>query len=76
MAHGPDMLRVKGILSVVGRERPIVLQAVQRLFHPPKELERWPSEDTRSRIVFITRGIARGYVLEVLDTIRQRRAGA
>ena len=63
MAHGDDILRVKGILDIAGRERPIVVQAVQRLFHPPTELADWPDGDRRSRIVFITRGLSRDFVL-------------
>ena len=73
MAHGDDLLRVKGILAIVGRERPIVVQAVQRLFHPPFELPAWPDRDRSSRIVFITRRLTRDYICEVFDTIRQRR---
>jgi G3E family GTPase len=73
LAHGDDLLRVKGIIDVVGRERPIVVQAVQRLFHPPFELPAWPPGDRKSRIVFITRNLTRDYVFEVLETIRQRR---
>src|SRR5205814_380426 len=38
LAHGEDVLRVKGILQIVGASRPVVVQAVQRLFHPPAEL--------------------------------------
>jgi G3E family GTPase len=72
MAHGDDVLRVKGIMSVIGRNRPIVVQAVQRLFHPPFELAEWPAGERKSRIVFITRGLSRDYVVSVLDTIRQR----
>jgi G3E family GTPase len=37
MGHGNDLLRVKGILDIASRERPIVVQAVQSLFHPPSE---------------------------------------
>jgi G3E family GTPase len=72
LGHGNDLLRVKGILDVVGRERPIVVQAVQQLFHPPFELPAWPDGMRKSRIVFITRGLTRGFVSEVLDTIRKR----
>lgn len=72
MAHGEQLLRVKGILDIAGRSRPIVLQAVQRLFHPPTELADWPDGERRSRIVFITRGLSREFVLEVLDTLRAR----
>ncbi len=76
MAHGDQLLRVKGILSVAGRGRPIVVQAVQHLFHPPHELAEWPSEKRVSQIVFITRGLSRNFVVEVFDTIRQRKLSA
>jgi G3E family GTPase len=48
---------VKGILQVQGSHAPVFLNAVQHVVHPPQHLERWPTEDQRSRIVFITRGI-------------------
>ena len=73
IAHGPDLLRVKGILDIAGRERPIVVHAVQRLFHPPVELAVWPAGPRASRIVFITRNIGRDYVAEVLATVQSRR---
>lgn len=76
IAHGADLLRVKGIIDVAGRERPIVVQAVQKLFHPPFELAAWPPGPRRSQIVFITRDLGRDYVAEVLATIRGRRIGA
>jgi G3E family GTPase len=76
LAHGNQLLRVKGIIDVVGRSRPIVVQAVQHLFHPPFELPEWPPGDRKSRIVFITRNLSRDFVREVLDTIRQRNLGA
>jgi G3E family GTPase len=60
-------------MQIVGRERPIVVQAVQHLFHPPAELPAWPDETRNSRIVFITRKLPREFVLEVYETIRQRR---
>jgi len=72
LGHGNDLLRVKGILDIAGREHPIVVQAVQQLFHPPFELPAWPDGARKSRIVFITRGLSRDFVREVLDTIRQR----
>jgi G3E family GTPase len=76
MAHGDQLLRVKGILSVVGRDKPIVVQAVQHLFHPPFELPAWPEGARGSRIVFITSNLPRDFVAEVLATIRQRRIPA
>jgi G3E family GTPase len=53
--RGQDMLRVKGIVNVEGS--PVVVQGVGHVFHPPVALDRWPSEDQSSRIVFITRNI-------------------
>jgi G3E family GTPase len=55
--HGDDVLRVKGILSVEGSPTPVFINAVQHIVHPPQHLERWPTDDHRSRIVFITRDI-------------------
>jgi G3E family GTPase len=72
MAHSDQLLRVKGILEIAGRPRPIVLQAVQRLFHPPTELAGWPDGNRLSRMVFITRGLSREFVLEVFETLRTR----
>ena len=50
---GPDLLRVKGLIHVAGHDRPMVIHGVQHIFHPPVFLKAWPSEDRRSRIVFI-----------------------
>ncbi len=60
--RGPDLLRVKGLVNVAGHAGPLVIQGVQHLFHPPVELQSWPSEDRSTRIVFITRGIERAMV--------------
>lgn len=56
---GSNILRVKGILNVEGSERPIVIHGVQHIFHPPAKLPAWPSEDRRSRLVFITQDVER-----------------
>jgi G3E family GTPase len=67
--RGPDLLRVKGLVNVESRAGPMVVQGVQHLFHPPVELAAWPSEDRSSRIVFITRGIARDDVANLFAAI-------
>lgn len=55
---GPHLLRIKGLLAIAGREdTPLVVQAVQSVFHPPEYLPAWPAADRRSRLVFITREI-------------------
>lgn len=56
--RGPDLLRIKGLVKVREHpERPVVFHGVQHVFHPPRTLDAWPSEDQRTRLVFITRGI-------------------
>jgi G3E family GTPase len=57
--RGPDLLRIKGILNIRETDLPVVVHGVQHVFHPPVQLEAWPSDDHRSRIVFITRDIGR-----------------
>jgi G3E family GTPase len=59
---GENLLRVKGILDVVGSDRPVVVQGVQHLFHPPELLESWHGAERSSRIVFITRDIERSAI--------------
>ena len=73
-ARGEDLLRVKGIVNVVDAEGPVVVHAVQHLFHPPLTLERWPTPLKRTQIVFITRDLSRDYVLEVLAAVRDAQA--
>ena len=65
--QGPNLLRIKGIVNVAGR--PIVIQAVQHMFHPLSELPDWPDDDRRSRIVFITRDVPRERIERTLDAL-------
>ena len=51
---GPNLLRVKGIVNVAERPAtPAVLQGVQDVLETPTWLDAWPSDDRRTRIVFI-----------------------
>jgi len=68
--RGEQLLRVKGLVNVRGQEAPVVIHAVQHLFHPPVVLTAWPDEDRRSRIVFITRDLSRESVERTLGNIR------
>ncbi len=69
-AHGERFLRIKGILNVVGQERPIAVHGVQHMFHPPVALPGWPDgDDRRSRVVFITRDIGRSVVARTWDAL-------
>ncbi len=51
---GPQLLRLKAILNVVGFPGPLVVHAVQHLLHPAGLLTAWPDEDRRCKLVFIT----------------------
>ena len=67
---GADLLRVKGIVNVAERPgRPAVIHGVQHLFHPVQWLESWPDDDRRTRIVFITRDIAKAQIEAFLDAL-------
>lgn len=59
---GDRLLRVKGVLNVAGESQPLVIHGVHRTFHPPTLLARWPGDDRRSRLVFITRDLDRAEV--------------
>jgi G3E family GTPase len=65
--RGEDFLRTKGILNVQGVSGPVVIHGVQDVFHPPVTLDAWPSDDHRSRLVFITRGISVERLQETLS---------
>jgi G3E family GTPase len=64
--RGEDLLRVKGILDLEGESSPVVIHGVHHVFHPPVSLDAWPDDDRRSRIVFITRGIEREEIEQLL----------
>lgn len=55
--YGAQILRIKGLLNVAGEDRPVVIHGVQHVFHPPAHLPAWPSEDRRSRLVFIVQDL-------------------
>ena len=59
--RGPDLLRMKGIVNVAGE--PVVIQGVQHIIDTPVKMDRWPSDDKDSRLVFIVRNME-------LDVIR------
>ncbi len=62
-AHGPALLRVKGIVALKDDpSRPVVIHGVQHVFHPPVRLDAWPDEDHRTRVVFILRDLQPHFV--------------
>lgn len=52
---GPQLLRIKGLVNVSERPgTPALLHGAQQLLHGIEWLDAWPSNDQRTRIVFIT----------------------
>ncbi|MFY9314411.1 MAG: GTP-binding protein [Burkholderiales bacterium] len=62
--HGDKLLRVKGLVNARAEHAPIAIHGVQHVFYPPTRLGAWPSDDRRTRIVFIVRDLG-------ADTVRQ-----
>ena len=68
--RGADLLRVKGLINLVeSPDRPAVFHGVQHVVHPPAFLERWPTADRRSRLVFIVRDVPQSWVECLLDAL-------
>jgi len=68
--RGDDLLRVKGIINVTDSpERPVVVHGVQHLLHPPVTLAAWPSNDRRTRIVFVTRDMPKEMIEGTLQVL-------
>ena len=65
--RGAELLRVKGIVDVADRDRPVVLHGVQHVFHPPILLDDWPDDGRETRIVCITRGLDETDLSNALD---------
>lgn len=71
---GPTLLRMKGLVNIEGRSGPTVVHGVQQSLHPPLALAAWPSEDRRTRLVFITRGWGQDIVGSTLEWLRAQAA--
>lgn len=66
--YGSQLLRLKGIVKLAEMpETPVVVHGVQHIFHPTARLERWPDDDHRTRLVFITRDLPERTVRELFD---------
>jgi G3E family GTPase len=67
---GSGLLRVKGLINIAEEPgRPAVIQGAQHLLHTMTWLDRWPNSDHRTRIVFITQGIARDSLRDIIDLL-------
>ncbi len=64
--YGDRLLRMKGIVQPAeSPDSPLVVHAVQHVFHPPARLAQWPDADRRTRIVFITRDLPERTIREL-----------
>jgi G3E family GTPase len=69
---GARLLRIKGLVHIEEMpDQPAVIHGVQHVVSPPEFLERWPSDDHTTRIVFITQGVPRHYPARLLQVIEQ-----
>ena len=55
--HGRAILRVKGLLRVVGVPTPVVIHGIQRTIHPPIHLGAWPEGVPRTCLILIAEGV-------------------
>jgi G3E family GTPase len=70
--RGDDLLRMKAIVAIAERpDEPVVLHAVQHVFHPPILLPEWPDADRRTRMVFITRDLPREAIEQTLAAFEE-----
>jgi G3E family GTPase len=75
--RGDDLLRLKAIVALSDRPgEPVVVHGVQHLFHPPVLLPQWPSDDHRTRMVFITRDLPREAIEKTLAAFEEAVAEA
>ena len=67
---GAGLLRVKGLVNIAEEPgRPAVIQGAQHLLHTMTWLDRWPDNDHRTRVVFITQGIPRESLRDIIDLL-------
>jgi G3E family GTPase len=69
--RGTDLLRIKGIVHLDGRDRPVVFHGVQHVFDAPVPLDTWSGDDRTSRIVVIARDLDRTDLAEHLEALRR-----
>ena len=77
--HGPDLLRVKGLVWVEDdpdrpdrSNQPALIQGVREIFDPVHWLDRWPDGVRRTRLVFITRDVPAERLERLLDGLRHQ----
>jgi G3E family GTPase len=67
---GDRLLRCKGLVEIAETGEIVFLQGVQRVFHTPERLPRWPDDDHRSRLVCITRDVEAAELNSTLPALK------
>jgi G3E family GTPase len=66
--HGPNLLRLKGVVKIAeAPDSPVVIHGVQHLLHPMAQLDHWPDDDHRTRLVFIMRDTDPDVIRQLFD---------
>lgn len=63
-AYGDNLYRVKGLVRFADQDRPVVVQAVQKVFSPFVFADRWPKGKAETRLVLIGKGLDRKWIAE------------
>ncbi len=70
-SRGDSILRVKGLLHVVGDDLPVVVQGVQHVLFPPEHLPAWPETTRSGWLVFIARNLTRSSIEASLRSLTE-----
>ena len=66
--HGPNLLRLKGVVKIAeAPDMPVVIHGIQHLLHPIAQLDHWPDDDHRTRLVFIMRDTDPDVIRQLFD---------
>lgn len=68
-AHGPRLLRIKGLVQLDGEDNPMVVHAVQHVVYPLARLPGWPDGPRRSLLVFIVQDMDHEQVVRMLAAV-------
>jgi G3E family GTPase len=68
--RGADLLHAKGLVNIERCHGPVAVQLMGHLAARPVELQAWPEDKRASRLTFVTRGVPRDTVADLLAAIR------
>lgn len=77
LSAGGKILRLKGLVALSDDpDRPLVVHGVQHTIYPVTRLDRWPSADRGTRLVFIGRDLRIDIIERMLDHLQKGRSEA